>query len=145
MRSPTVTPKLQRIAAQAAREPTRVGTPLAHLIDEDCLREAYRHTRKSSAPGIDGVTAEASAEPLDENRRALHARLRSGRSQATPVERVWSEKAEGSQRPIGNPAFEDKLVQRAVAMLLAASDEQACLDCCYGFRPGRSPQEALHA
>ena len=144
MRSPTVTPKLQRIAAQAARDSARVFTPLAYLIDEDFLREAYRHTSKSSAPGIDGVTAEAYAEHLDENLRDLHERLRSGRYQAAPVERVWIEKEDGSQRPIGKPAFEDKIVQRAVAMLLEAIYEQDFLDCSYGFRPGRSPHAARH-
>jgi Retron-type reverse transcriptase len=117
LRSPTVTPKLQRIAAQAAHDPDWVFTTLAHLIDEDFLREAYRHTRKSSAPGIDGVTAQTYAEHLDENLRDLPERLRSGRYQAAPVERVWIEKDDGGQRPIGTPAFEDKIVQRAVAML----------------------------
>jgi group II intron reverse transcriptase/maturase len=145
LRSPTVTPTLQRIAAQAARAPARVFTTLAHLIDEDFLREAYRHTSKSSAPGIDGVTAAAYAEHLDENLRDLHERLRSGRYQAAPVERVWIEKEDGSQRPLGTPAFEDKIVQRAVAMLLEAIYEQDFLDCSDGFRPGRSPPEALHA
>jgi len=144
LRSPTVTPKLQRIAAQAARDSERVFTTLAHLIDADFLREAYRHTSKSSAPGIDGVTAEAYAEHLDENLRDLHERLRSGRYQAAPVERVWIEKEDGSQRPIGKPAFEEKIVQRAVAMLLEAIYEQDFLDCSYGFRPDRSPHEALH-
>jgi RNA-directed DNA polymerase len=144
LRSPTVTPKLQRIAAQAARDSARVFTTLAYLIDEDFLREAYRHTSKSSAPGIDGVTAEAYAEHLDENLRDLHERLRSGRYQAAPVERVWIEKEDGSQRPIGKPTFEDKIVQRAVAMLLEAIYEQDFLDCSYGFRPGRSPHAALH-
>jgi len=144
LRAPTVTPKLQRIAAQAARGPARVFTPLAHLIDEDFLREAYRHTRKASAPGIDGVTAAAYAAHLDENLRDLHERLRSGRYQAAPVERVWIEQADGRQRPIGTPAFEDKIVQRAVAMLLEAIYEQDFLDCSYGFRPGRSPHAALH-
>ena len=144
MRSPTVTPKLQRIAAQAAHDPDWVFTTLAHLIDEDFLREAYRHTRKSSAPGIDGVTAQTYAEHLDENLRDLQERLRSGRYQAAPVERVWIEKADGGQRPIGKPAFEDKIVQRAVAMLLEAVYEQDFYDGSYGFRPGRSPHEALH-
>ena len=143
-RSPTVTPRLQRIAAQAARDSARVFTTLAHLIDEDFLREAYRHTSKASAPGIDGVPAEAYAEHLDENLRDLYERLRSGRYQAAPVERVWIEKEDGSQRPIGKPAFEDKIVQRAVAMLLEAIYEQDVLDCSYGFRPGRSPHAALH-
>ena len=103
MRSPTVTPKLQRIAAQAARDPDWVFTTLAHLMDEDFLREAYRHTRKSSAPGIDGVTAQSYAEHLDENLHDLYERLRSGRYQAVPVERVWIEKDDGGQRPIGKP------------------------------------------
>ena len=144
MRAPTVTPKRQRIAAPAARARARVFTPLASLIDEDVLREASRHTSQSRAPGIDGVTAEAYAEHLDENLRDLHERLRSGRYQAAPVERVWIEKEDGSQRPIGKPAFEDKIVQRAVAMLLEAIYEQDFLDCSYGFRPGRSPHAARH-
>ena len=144
MRSPTVTPQLQRIAAQAAHDPNRVLTTLAHLIDVYFLREAYRKTSKASAPGIDGVTAQAYAEHLDEHRRDLHERLRSGRYQAPPVERVWLEKEDGGQRPIGKPTFEDKLVQRAVAMLLEAIYEQDFYDGSYGFRQGRSPHDALH-
>jgi len=103
LRSPTVTPKLQRIAAQAARDSARVFTTLAHLIDEDFRRAAYRHTSKSSAAGIDGVTAPSSAAHLDENLRDLQERLRRGRSQAAPVERVWIAKDDGGQRPIGTP------------------------------------------
>jgi group II intron reverse transcriptase/maturase len=145
LRSPTVTPQLQRIAAQAARDPDGVLTPLAPLMDEDVLREASRHTKKSSAPGIDGVTAQSYAEHLDENLQDLSERLRSGRSQAVPGERVWIEKDEGGQRPIGKPAFEDKMVQRAVARLLEALDEHDCYDGSDGFRQGRSPHEARHA
>jgi RNA-directed DNA polymerase len=121
-----------------------VFTTLAHLIDADFLREAYRQTSKSSAAGIDGVTAQMYAEHLDDNLRDLHERLRSRRYQAAPVVRVWSEKEDGGQRPIGKPAFEDKIVQRAVAMLLEAIYEQDFHDCSYGFRPGRSPHDALH-
>ena len=145
LRSPTVTTKLQRLAEQAARDPERVCTTLAHLIDEDFLREAYRRTSKSSAAGIDGVTAQQYAEHLEENLRDLHDRLRSGRYQAAPVVRVWIEKEDGGQRPIGKPAFEDKIVQRAVAMLLEAIYEQDFTDSSYGFRPGRSPHTALRA
>jgi hypothetical protein len=123
-RAPTVTPQLQRLAAPAAPDPDRVFTTLAHRIAEDFLREAYRQTSKASAAGIAGVTAQAYAEHLDEPRRDLHERLRRGRYQAPPVERVWLEQADGGQRPIGKPTFEDKLVQRAVAMLREAIDEQ---------------------
>jgi RNA-directed DNA polymerase len=142
--SPTVTPTLQRLAAQAARDPERVLTTLAHLIDEDWLHEAYRHTSQSRAAGIDGVTAKTYGEHLDNNLRDVHARLHRGRYQAVPVERVWIEKDDGGQRPIGKPAFEDTMVQRAVAMVLEAMYEQDVHDCSYGFQPGRSPHAALH-
>ena len=143
MRSPTVTPTLQRLAAQAAHDPDRVCTTLASLIETDFLREAYYHTSKSSAAGSDGVTAQQYAEHLDENLRDLHERLRSGRYQAAPVERVWIEKDDGGQRPIGKPTCEEKSVQRAVAMGLEAIYEQDFYDGSYGFRPGRSPHDAL--
>jgi retron-type reverse transcriptase len=132
------------MAAQAAHDPNRVLTTRAHLIDVDFLQEASRQTRKASAPGIDGVTAQAYAEHLDENRRDLYERLRSGRSQAPPGERVWLDKDEGGQRPIGKPTCEDTLVQRAVAMRLEAIDEHDFSDGSYGFRQGRSPHDALH-
>ena len=144
MRSPTVTPQLQRIAAQAAHDADRVLTTLAHVIDEDFLREAYRHTSTSSAAGIDGVTAKPYAEHLDEHLRDLHARLRRGCYQAPPVERVWLEKDDGGQRPLGKPTFEDNMVPRAVARRLEAIDEQDLQDSSSGFRRGRSPHEALH-
>jgi RNA-directed DNA polymerase len=144
VRAPTVTPHLQRSAAQAARAPDRVFTTLAHLIDEDFRREAYGQTSKSSAAGIDGVTGQVYAEHLDANLRDLHERLRSGRYQAAPVERVWGEKEDGRQRPIGKPTFEAKIVPRAVAMLVDAIDEQEFDDGSYGVRQGRSPHDALH-
>jgi RNA-directed DNA polymerase len=144
LRSPTVTPQLQRLAAQAARAPPYVFTTLAHLIDVDVLREAYCQTSKSSAAGVDGVTAQQYAAHLEEHLRGLHERLRSGTYQAAPVERVWIEQEDGGRRPIGKPAFEDKIVQRAVAMLLEAIYEQDFYDCSYGVRQGRSPHEALH-
>ena len=143
LRSPTVSTKLQRIAAQAAQNPDRVFTTLAHLIDKDFLQEASHRTCKSSAPGIDGVTAQEYAAQLDTNLQDLHERLRSGRYIAPPVERVWLTKEDGGQRPIGKPAFEDKIVQRAVVMLLEAIYEQDFHDCSYGFRQGRSPHGAL--
>jgi RNA-directed DNA polymerase len=89
-------------------------------MDGDFLREAYQRTRKDSAPGIDGVTAQDYAEHLDENVRDWHERLRSGRYHAPPVTRHWLAKAAGSQRPIGVPTVEDKIVQRAVTRGLSA-------------------------
>jgi len=142
--SPTVSMKLRRIAQQAVDYPEGGFRTLADLIDVDFLREAYRRTRKDSAPGIDRVTAQEYAEHLDEHLRDLHERLRSGRYQAPPVERVWLDKEDGRKRPIGKPTFEDKIVQRAVTMLLGASYEADFQDFSYGFREGRSPHQALN-
>ena len=142
-RSPTIATQLQRIAEQAKGYPEMVFTTLAHLMDVDFLREAYHRTRKDSAPGIDGVTAETYAEHLEENLRDLHERLRTGRYQAPPVKRHWLAKADGSQRPIGLPTFEDKIVQRAVTMLLGAIYEQDFHEFSHGFRPGHSAHRAL--
>lgn len=142
--SPTVGTKLQRIAEQAIQYPEMQFTTLAHLLDQEWLREAYRRTNKSSAPGCDGVTAAEYAEHLDENLRDLHERLRSGRYIPPPVKRTWLPKDDGSQRPIGKPTFEDKIVQRAVSMLLEEIYEQDFYDFSSGFRRGRSPHQALH-
>ena len=144
MSSPTVSTRLQRIAAQARQHPARPFLTLAHLIAVELLRDAYHQTRRDGAPGVDGVTAEEYAADLEANLTDLHARLRSGRYYAPPVKRAYVPKEDGSQRPMGMPAFEDKVVQRAVAMLLGAIYEQDFHECSYGFREGRSPHQALH-
>jgi RNA-directed DNA polymerase len=144
-RSPIVSTKLQAIAEQAIAYPEMVFTTLAHHIDVEWLREAYRLTNKSSAAGVDGVTATEYAANLEENLQALHERLKSGQYKAPPVERVWLDKEDGRKRPIGKPTFEDKIVQRAVVMLLEAIYEQDFYDFSHGFRPGHSAHQALHA
>ena len=143
MSQQTVSTKLQRIAEQARRYPTRVFTTLAHLMDVDFLQEAYRRTSKSSSAGVDGVTGKQYAQHLEDNLLELHEQLRSGRYKAPPVERVWLEKEGGKKRPIGKPTFEDKIVQRAVVMLLGAIYEQDFYDFSHGFRAGHSPHRAL--
>jgi group II intron reverse transcriptase/maturase len=135
--------KLQRIAQQAHRYPQMVFNNVFHLIDREFLREAYRLTRKNSAPGVDQVTATQYAENLDDNLRDLHERLRDNRYVAPPVERVWIEKEGGKKRPIGKPCFEDKIVQRAVVMILEAIFDHDFHEFSHGFRKGHSPHQAL--
>ncbi len=118
---------------------------LAHLIDVELLGEAYGLTRRDATAGIDGMTAEAYEVNLEANLANLHERLRSRRYHAPPVKRVYVAKEDGSQRPIGIPAFEDKIVQRAVTMILGAVYEQDFKDYSYGFRPRRSPHQGLDA
>src|SRR5262249_17283354 len=138
--------KLEQIAKLAREAPEMVFTTLAHHIDIDWLREAYRRTRKSGAPGVDRQSAEQYAADLEGNLRSLLERAKSGTYQAPPVRRVHIPKGEsGETRPIGIPTSEDKILQRAVAMVLEAVYEQDFLSCSYGFRPGRSAHQALDA
>ena len=143
MRSPTVSLKLCQLREQAQAHPDRVFTTLHHLIDVDFLREAYRRTNKKAAAGVDEVTAAQYAAHLEENLNDLYRRYREGRYVAPCVKRVWIEKEDKSQRPIGIPAFEDKILQSAIAMLLGAIYEVDFYDFSYGFRPGRSAHDAL--
>jgi len=115
-------------------------------MDLEWLKEAYRRTRKDGAPGIDGTTAEAYAEHLDDHLRDLLDRAKSGGYRAPAVRRVHIPKGDGSStRPIGIPTFKDKVLQRAVAMLLEPVYEEEFHDFSYGFRPGRSAHGALKA
>jgi RNA-directed DNA polymerase len=142
----SVSTRLQRIAELARRMPQAALTTLAHHIDIELLREAHRRTRKSGAAGVDRTTATEYAANLEENLQSLLHRFQSGSYFAPPVRRVLIPKGDGRKtRPIGIPTFEDKILQRAVTMVLEAVYEQEFLDCSYGFRPGRSAHQALTA
>jgi group II intron reverse transcriptase/maturase len=145
MSSQTFSPDIQWIATQAAQDPNAVIHGIAHHLNEDLLTEAFHRLRKDAASGIDGQTAAEYAEGLQENLRDLHERLRTQTYRATPIKRTWIPKEDGSQRPIGTLILEDKIVQKAVAMLLEEVFEQDFYDVSYGFRPGRSPHKALQA
>jgi len=141
-----ISTRLQRIAHLAREDPQRAFLSLSHYIDPDFLCEAHRRTRKTGAVGVDGRTAAEYEEHLDPNLRDLLDRFKSGRYKAPPVRRTHIPKDDGkTTRPIGIPTFEDKVLQRAVSMVLEAVYEQDYLDCSYGFRPGRSAHAALHA
>ncbi len=138
--------KLQRIATLAQEAPEMCITSLSHHIDLDFMKEAYRRTRKDGAPGIDGRTSHDYEEEIEDNLNSLIDRAKSGRYHAPPVRRVHIPKGDGGQtRPIGIPTLEDKILQRAITMLLEQVYEQDFLDLSYGFRPGRSAHQALES
>lgn len=140
----TISPRLQRIAELAKQMPGTALRTLAHHIDIDLLREAFRRTRKDGATGVDGRTAAEYALNLDANLSSLLDRFKSGTYRAPPVRRVHIPKGKGDQtRPIGIPTIEDKILQRAVAMVLEAVYEEDFLDFSWGFRPGRRMHDAL--
>jgi len=143
----TVSTKRKRIAQLAKQMPGVALRTLAHHIDIEWLKEAYRRTRKDGAVGVDGQTAEEYAVNLEVNLQSLLDRAKAGDPyRAPPVRRVHIPKGDGSKtRPIGIPTFEDKVLQRAVVMALEPVFEQDFLDCSYGFRPRRSAHGALSA
>jgi group II intron reverse transcriptase/maturase len=122
-------------------------TSLAYLMDIDWLREAWHRTRKGGATGVDGQTAAEYERGLEANLRSLLERAKSGTYHAPPVKRAYIPKggSDTETRPIGIPTLEDKVLQRAVVMLLEPIYEQDFYDCSYGFRPGRSAHQALEA
>ena len=107
---------LARIRILAESDPNLVFTSLAHRIDLYLLKKSFRQVRKSKSAGVDKITAKEYAKNLDENLYKLHQRLRRGQYVATPVKRIWIDKEGGKKRPIGIPALEDKIVQRAVCV-----------------------------
>jgi RNA-directed DNA polymerase len=140
----TISAKIHRIAELARTGPEMAFTTLGHHLDVEWMQEAYRRTRKDGAEGVDGCGAAEFEQDLEENLQMLVNHAKAGTYYAPPVKRVHIPKGDGKEtRPIGIPTLQDKVMQRAVAMLLEPIYEQDFLDCSYGFRPGRSAHQAL--
>lgn len=140
------TSALERIRWAARQDGRQRFTALLHHVyDRDRLRRAYYALKRDAAAGVDGQTWQHYGERLEENLQDLAGRLARGAYRARPVRRAFIPKADGRQRPLGVPALEDKLVQRAVVEVLNALYEVDFLAFSYGFRPGRSPHHALDA
>jgi RNA-directed DNA polymerase len=136
---------LDRVRRVAQQDRDVRFTALLHHVDVDRLRAAYWAIRPKAAPGVDGVTWHEYGQDLEANLRDLHARVHRGSYRAKPSLRAYIPKADGRLRPLGIAALEDKVLQRAVVEVLNAIYEQDFLGFSYGFRPGRSPHDALDA
>jgi len=137
---------LERVRQAGRRDRNQRFTALLHHVyDRDRLRSAYGALQPKAAPGVDGETWRHYGEALEEHLQDLAERLKRGAYRAKPVRRAYIPKADGRQRPLGVPTLEDKLVQRAVVEVLNAIYEGDFLGFSYGFRPGRSPHQALDA
>ena len=131
---------------EAARKSRRTRfTALMHHIDVEALRRVFNRQRRNASAGVDGVTVEEYGGNLEANLKRLCDRVHSGSYRPQPVRRAYVPKADGTQRPIGIPALEDKIVQGGVSEVLSAIYEVDFLGFSYGFRPGRSPHQALEA
>ena len=137
---------LERVREAARKDRKQRFTALLHHVyDVERLRSAYLGLKRDAAAGADGETWRHYGESLEGNLQDLSERLKRGAYRAKPVRRAYIPKADGRQRPLGVPALEDKIVQRAVVEVLNAVYETDFLGFSYGFRPGRSPHQALDA
>ena len=134
---------LQGIANKAKTDKQHRFRDLYGCLNADLLLDCWRDLNKQAASGVDGLTAAAYQANLQANITALVHRLKTQRYRAKLVRRCYIPKANGSERPLGIPALEDKLVQLACAKLLMAIYEQDFLDCSYGYRPGRGALDAV--
>ena len=141
-----VSSALERVRQAAKRDKRlRFTALLHHVYATEQLRAAYFALKREASAGVDGETWRHYGEALETNLQDLSGRLRRGAYRAKPVRRAYIPKADGRQRPLGVPALEDKIVQRAVVEVLNAIYETDFLGFSYGFRPGRSPHQALDA
>jgi group II intron reverse transcriptase/maturase len=136
---------LDRVRRAAQKDKEARFTALLHHVNLDRLRAAYRALSPRAAAGVDGVTWQSYGQDLEGNLRDLNARLHRGAYRARPSRRAYIPKADGRLRPLGIAALEDKILQRALVEVLNAVYEADFLGFSYGFRPGRSPHDALDA
>ena len=130
--------------AARARKQERFTSLLHHLSVELLLDSFYALQRRAS-PGVDGVSWQEYESGLEDRLIDLHSRIHRGTYRAKPSRRVYIPKSDGRQRPIGVAALEDKIVQQAVVTILNQIYEVDFKGFSYGFRPGRSPHQALDA
>ena len=136
--------KLAKIAEIAKGKPKERFTSLAHLMDEALLTECHRELKSRKATGIDSVTKEAYEINLTDNISRLHQAMRTMAYKPQAVKRTYIPKAGSTKkRPLGIPAYEDKIVQLALNKILTVIYEQDFMDTSYGFRPGKNCHDAL--
>src|SRR5436190_17540122 len=136
---------LGRVREAAKKDGKLQFTALLHHVSVDQLRDSYSSLKKKAAPGVDGVTWQEYGEGLEARLSDLHGRLHRGAYRARPSRRTWIPKTDGRQRPLGIAALEDKVVQHAVGTVLNQIWEEDFLGFSYGFRPGRSKNDAVDA
>jgi group II intron reverse transcriptase/maturase len=136
---------LRRIREAAKRDKGERFTALLHHITVDLLRASYKKLNPKATPGVDGVTWSQYGEGLEDKLKDLHGRVHRGSYRAKPAKRSYIPKDGKEMRPLGMAALEDKIVQQATVWVLERIYEEDFLGFSYGFRPKRSPHNALDA
>jgi len=136
---------LSGVREVAQRRKQERFTALLHHVTVDLLLDSFFALKRQAAPGVDGVTWQEYETGLEDRLIDLHSRVHRGAYQAQPSRRVYIPKADGRKRPLGIAALEDKIVQQAAVTILNQIYEVDFKGFSYGFRPGRSPHQALDA
>lgn len=136
--------KLMRIAELAKSQPKLTFTSLAHLLNEESLKQCHRELAGNKATGVTGVTKEEYNENLEGNITTLVQKMKQRSYRPHPSRRVYIDKpGSKKKRPLGIPDYEDKIVQKGLAKILNAIYENDFLDSSFGFRPNRNCHDAL--
>lgn len=136
---------LERVRQAAKKDKEMRFNNLLHHVNIHSLRSAYLHLSRSAVPGIDEVTWIEYGENLEVRLAHLCDRVHKGSYRAQASKRTWIPKSDGTKRPLGIACLEDKIVQQAVSVIMQAIYEVDFVKFSYGFRPGRSPENALDA
>lgn len=139
-----MTTRLARLTHRARAEPgTRFNALMGMVAEPEGLHASFERQDGRKAPGVDGVRKDAYGVDIDDRIADLSSRLRRMGYRPQPVRRTYIPKGDGRYRPLGIPAFEDRLVQDRLSRVLQAIWEPEFRDCSYGFRPGRGAHDAL--
>lgn len=137
--------RLHRIGKAARADRTQRFNNLLHHITPSLLLEAYKKLKRQACPGVDGESWQSYGEGLKDKLQTLHRNIHKGRYHPQPSRRIWLDKPDGSQRPIGVATIEDKIVQQSLVWVIQSVYEVDFLGFSYGFRPKRNPHMALDA
>jgi len=141
-----MTTELERISQLVSEHPDRKMQTIMHMVNAETLKGVHRRQDKNKAYGVDKVTKAEYEANIEENIKNLLARMKQFSYRPQPVRRAYIPKAGSDQvRPLGVPAYEDKLVQGAMADILSAIYEPKFYNCSYGFRENRGCHQALTA
>jgi len=140
-----MTTALQAVVYKAQTHPRHIFQNLSALLEEGLLYGSWGQLKKNVAPGIDNIDAATYSTELNSRVTALVDKLKRGAYRANRIKRVYIDKPNGGQRPLGLPTLEDKRVQQGVAQLLSGIYEADFLPNSYGYRPNRSAHGAIHS
>jgi group II intron reverse transcriptase/maturase len=141
----TLTESLQGISNRVQKDSEVKVQSLYGFLNEQNMIDCYPLLKKKASPGVDKVSVKEYGINLEANVSDLVTRLKRNGYRPHLVKRIYIPKGNGKERPLGIPAVEDKLLQICVSKILNAIYEPLFLDYSFGYRPNRSPHDAIHS